>query len=193
MKKNTIIHIILITSLFIFSCDVIDPIEGSFITDCDEAFCCGEIEENSPIKVILIEEFTGHKCPNCPTATKEVEYLDSIYCDHIVVLACHPAGHSFTAPDPSGPFQTNFGSNNVAEISDEFGLPSLPKSLINRINNANFLMLKIHSQKHNRDLSFMSNIIKTCFKFINFFSCTLRGQSQKKIFLFINYFNYTIY
>ena len=64
-KKITLLSIIL--TITITSCDVE---EGPFITDYD-------IYVN-PNKKVLIEDFTGHKCPNCPDAAKELEAIQGV-------------------------------------------------------------------------------------------------------------------
>jgi hypothetical protein len=51
------------------------------------------------IKKILIEDFTGHTCGNCPRAAKELHEIDSIYPGKIVGLALH-VGSTFAAPAP---------------------------------------------------------------------------------------------
>ncbi len=60
MKK--IFYIISIIILYIFvSCDKVEPpyIENPVIIDTNN---------NEGTKRVLIEEFTGHLCPNCPEA-----------------------------------------------------------------------------------------------------------------------------
>ena len=50
--------------------------EGPFITDYDTYV--------NPNKKVLIEDFTGHLCPNCPDAARELETIHDIYsCDFL--------------------------------------------------------------------------------------------------------------
>ena len=83
MIKNNIY--IIFFFLFSLSCD---KISAPFTEGCLN--CCGDSENKNPIKTILIEEFTGHKCSNCPNGTRIIENIIETYCDHVVVLACHP-------------------------------------------------------------------------------------------------------
>lgn len=38
---------------------------------------------------VLIEDFTGQNCPNCPTATNVVENLEHFYSGHVVAVGIH--------------------------------------------------------------------------------------------------------
>ena len=86
MKKYIfIINLIFLTN----SCDII---EGPYMTDAD-------LYVNSEKKV-LIEDFTGHKCAGCPTATKEISAIQDIYGDQVIAIAIHPSGAgNFTQPE----------------------------------------------------------------------------------------------
>jgi len=118
---------ILLFSLFLIitSCDVE---EGPFINDYDSYV--------NPEKKVLIEDFTGHLCPNCPGAARELEAIHDIYGDQIIGMAIH-VSTVFAKPNHSTQegfqydFRTNWGDNWDAfyEISNA----GLPKGMINRI------------------------------------------------------------
>tara|TARA_B100001750_G_C15456075_1_gene571671 strand:+ start:178 stop:1050 length:873 start_codon:yes stop_codon:yes gene_type:complete len=122
-KKITLLSIIL--TITITSCDVE---EGPFITDYD-------IYVN-PNKKVLIEDFTGHKCPNCPDAAKELEAIHSIYGDQIIGMGIH-VSKLFARPNPmtadsyTYDFRTEWGDSwdDFYQISDA----GLPRGMINRI------------------------------------------------------------
>ena len=46
-------------------------------------------EKPSSGRVVLIEEFTGAKCPNCPAGTKALEAIADKYPDNVVVVGVH--------------------------------------------------------------------------------------------------------
>jgi len=119
-KYITLLSIILI----ITSCDVE---EGPFINNYDSYV--------NPDKKVLIEDFTGHKCPNCPDAARELDAIHDIYGDQIIGMALHVT-KSFARPNPIGnsfdyDFRTNWGDDWDAfyGISDA----GLPRGMINRI------------------------------------------------------------
>ena len=85
MKK----YLVLLSSILIItSCDVED---GPFITDYDSYV--------NPEKKVLIEDFTGHLCPNCPDAARELDAIHDIYGDQIIGMAIH-VSKSFARPYP---------------------------------------------------------------------------------------------
>ena len=82
MKSNNLISaIILLISLV--SCDIIDQ---PFIEDGNY---CGNDSVSFTIKKVLIEDFSGHKCGNCPRAKEQLDILENKYCDHIISITIH--------------------------------------------------------------------------------------------------------
>lgn len=84
------------------------------------------------IKKILIEDFTGHTCGNCPRAAKELHEIDSMYAGQIVGLALHVGSFAVPAPGYAGSPSTAFTQDyrtSVGDIYDatfgasDFGLP----------------------------------------------------------------------
>ena len=123
MKKQIILLSIFLS---IISCDII---EGPYITDSESYV--------NPEKKILIEDFTGHLCPNCPDAARELEAIHDIYGDQIIGIAIH-VSKSFArpysenqAPSFQYDFRTNWGDNWDAL----YGISNsgLPKGMVNRI------------------------------------------------------------
>ena len=74
MKNNILIFS---TLLLIISCDIE---EGPYIADYDSYV--------NPEKV-LIEDYTGHLCPNCPEAGREIKAIQDIYGNQVIALAIH--------------------------------------------------------------------------------------------------------
>jgi len=143
MKKINIYIILFL--LFNVSCD---KISAPFTEGCLN--CCGDSENPTPIKTILIEEYTGHKCSNCPNGSRIIENIIDTYCDHIIVLACHPFNQDFTSPNDSGALATDFRTNETTEIGEEFGFWGFPSALLNRINNGKFFQpFELSSEIHN--------------------------------------------
>lgn len=153
MTKNNIY--IIFFFLFSLSCD---KISHPFTEGCLN--CCGDSENQKPIKTVLIEEFTGHKCSNCPNGTRIIENIIETYCDHVVVLACHPFNQDFTSPNDSGPLATDFRTSETTEIAEEFGFWGFPSALLNRINNGNFFQpFELNTEIHNLLFDSNNNLI----------------------------------
>ena len=117
MKK----YISLFSLIFIItSCDVE---EGPFITDYNSYV--------NPNKKVIIEDFTGHKCPNCPDAAREMDAIHNIYGDQIIGMAIHVS--SFAKPYPS-PFIYDFRTQWGDNWDEDYGISEagLPRGMINR-------------------------------------------------------------
>jgi hypothetical protein len=116
-----------ITSLIILSnsCDVV---EGPYITDSDSYV--------NPEKNVLIEDFTGHLCSNCPQAAREISAIHDVYGDQIIALAIHTST-SFARPylaSQTG-FQYDFRTTWGEAWDNTFGASAigLPRGMVNRI------------------------------------------------------------
>ena len=124
MKKYIfIINLIFLTN----SCDIV---EGPYMTDADSYV--------NPEKKVLIEDFTGHRCTGCPTATKEISAIQDVYGNQVIAIAIHPTGaESFTHPHPPHiegfqyDWRTSWGDN--WDETFQASAPGLPKGMVNRI------------------------------------------------------------
>ena len=129
MKKYlTLLSAILIVT----SCDIV---EEPYLTD-------GTINPidtttNAYVKKVLVEDFTGHLCPNCPDAARELEAIHDVYGNQIIGMAIHVSKtfarpyHSSQAPSFQYDFRTEWGHNwdNFYGISKM----GLPRGMVNRI------------------------------------------------------------
>ena len=79
---------------------------------------------------VLIEDFTGQRCVNCPTATEEIEKLQELYGDAIIAVGIHsgPFGHRNTMSSARLPLCTETGD----EYYTHWGIEFQPGVKINR-------------------------------------------------------------
>jgi len=86
---------------------------------------------NDVKKTVLIEEFTGQRCPNCPEMAESIKDLVSTYKDQVVVVAIH-AG--FFAMPIGGDFSADYRTPAGNTLNDFFGIADVgyPKALVNR-------------------------------------------------------------
>ena len=119
-----IVGLFAVSALFI-SCD---EVEKPYVEYTGE---CGDASLPIPIKQVLLEEYTGHQCGNCPRAHEKAEDLIDRYCDHIIPVAIH-AG--FFAETDNDKFTNDFTSEDGDEYNDFFGSSAagLPSAVINR-------------------------------------------------------------
>jgi thiol-disulfide isomerase/thioredoxin len=113
-----------ITSLFfivlVASCDYIeDPIQGGGGTNPD----------TGAVRRVLIEDFTGHKCPNCPLAQQELVNLhDNFFGDQLIAISVHAGFFASTSPG----FTYDFTTPEGEELNTFFGVQAYPSGMVNR-------------------------------------------------------------
>lgn len=125
--KNTIKILFSIALLFnVAACDVI---EGPYM----ESGSSGGNDGDDFQKVVLLEEFTGHHCSNCPAASLIATQLHSLYGDRLVIIAYH--ADWFARPTTTHPvdYTTEVGES----LYDYFSITSNPSGVINRISGDN--------------------------------------------------------
>lgn len=122
MKKFT--YMLCITAILVFaaSCDEIDTpykVKNGPVVDTSKS-----------ARKILIEEFTGSQCPNCPTAGDLAKSIYEAYQGNVIVVSVH-AG-DLAEPKPSEGFPYDFTTDVGDELYSYFGVPFTPTGLINR-------------------------------------------------------------
>jgi thiol-disulfide isomerase/thioredoxin len=89
---------------------------------------------------VLLEEFTGFRCTNCPPAALQATALMEAYPDNLILVAIH-SSVEFAAPlsDVEGePFSTDFRTTAGEEYLSFFEIPGFPAGLIDRIELNNY-------------------------------------------------------
>lgn len=130
MKTNKIKYLsLLLIGLVFFSCESVDEDQIAtkvpYITNLST-----EITNTESKQRVLLEDYTGWRCVNCPRAAAKTEELIDKYGTSLVVMAVHAT--SFASPSPSNnniDFRTPYGE----EWAREFGCSSLPTGIINRM------------------------------------------------------------
>ena len=79
-------------------------------------------------KKILIEDFTGNRCPNCPKAATELEKLVRMYPGRIVPISVH-AGN-FAIPIPFLGYEEDFRTSVGDSLNAFFGINAYPMGVI---------------------------------------------------------------
>ncbi len=107
-----------VLSITIISCDevpVVVPMGPSGPT--------GPVDGDSTLKVVLLQELTGVKCPNCPTGAAEAKRLLEQFGEQLVVVAIH--GDFLTTPldESLYDFRTDF-SRTIENNTPFLGKPA---------------------------------------------------------------------
>ncbi|MBI9054581.1 MAG: Omp28 family outer membrane lipoprotein [Bacteroidales bacterium] len=125
--KKFIYSIAFIFSIGLFiSCD---KIEEPFIEEIGD---CGDASLPVPIKQILIEEYTGHQCGNCPRGAETIQTIKEAYCDHVIPISIH-AG-SFADVYQSGKYTYEYRTDLGNSLNEyyEATAAGVPNAIINR-------------------------------------------------------------
>lgn len=80
---------------------------------------------------VLIEDFTGQRCVNCPAATQKIKELEAEYGDRIIAVAIHcgPFAHRSTMSSPLLPLGTETGD----EYYRHWNIEAQPAVAVNRL------------------------------------------------------------
>lgn len=84
-------------------------------------------------KQVLLEDFTGHLCVNCPEAAKIAHDLAEELDHKLIIYAVH-AGN-FADPVPDSDFTEDFRTNVGNDLNSNFAIFANPLALIDRVDN----------------------------------------------------------
>ncbi len=127
--------LILSFGILLNGCDVIDEPFKDSISPIDTL---GLVQSDTIIqtqKAVLIEDFTGHRCKNCPKASKAINELDSLFNSQVIPLAIHAGPSNFTGVNNEYP--TDFTTEYGDDLATHFGISALPMGLVQRIDYPN--------------------------------------------------------
>ncbi len=118
--------------MFFAGCDKIDP---PYTTEVDHDH---NGENGEVVSRVLLEEFTGHQCPNCPEASKAAKDLKALYGDQLVILTIHAGWFANTDDDL---FSYDFTTPVGSALADHFNVQQFPIGLVNRTRFGGSLLL----------------------------------------------------
>ena len=119
-----------VLGITIVGCDIVEaPYKEA--TQNSESFVCIDSTGFSTIRKVLIEDYTGFKCGNCPVASDEAKSVLQAYPGKVVVVGVH-AGY-FAKPDAS--HTTDFRTPPGTDWDNFFGISAAgnPNGMINRM------------------------------------------------------------
>ena len=94
--------------------------------------------ENIMMRNILIEEFTGHTCKECPEGAVEIERLAADHSPQVIAVAIHAGGFA----DPvGGIFTTDYRTEAGEDYLQFFNVEWYPSGMISRIGDGTTKML----------------------------------------------------
>jgi hypothetical protein len=141
MKKFLLSVLLVSLIIGMQSCDyVTNPIEGSPV---NTGAACPDIAfptNASPVRKMLLEDYTGHECGNCPNAARVIaDSIVPVFGDRVVPVAVHAGDFALVGASPfEDDFRTDAGTayDNFFELSTQCGNPV---GMINRRDYSNTL------------------------------------------------------
>ena len=120
MKTTYILLVLTVLASTFTSCDIIDGNPYESYTNPDNP-----VDGDTVKKVVLID-FTGHRCPNCPNGHAEVDLLKQTYGSRLIPISVHAGTlarptSSSTPPMPAD-YRTPFGTGLFTILNVE-GIP----------------------------------------------------------------------
>jgi hypothetical protein len=139
MKTIKTAFFILIVSLLAFACDKVDQPYVNLPAVIDTAAC--PVPDfpliTNHVKHVLLEDYTGHTCPNCPTAGKIARDLKEQYPGQVVVIAVHAGWFANTYPEPGATklFDYDFRTPAGTDWDTFFKISAAgnPNGMVNRV------------------------------------------------------------
>ena len=119
-----IFKILSLTLVIAFAFSACDKVEAPYQTGFD----CESGNQN-----VLIEDYTGHTCVNCPGAAVTAHDIKANCEERVIIIAVH-AGY-FAEPLEGTEFDNDFRTPTGDVWNDYFGIISNPNGLVNRVNN----------------------------------------------------------
>ncbi len=93
-------------------------------------------------KQVLLEDFTGHYCVNCPTAAFAAHQWAEDFNHRLVIYAIHAGSQA--EPDETGLFTADFRCPTGDELFNHFNQPFNPSGTVNRVEyNGNMILYYI--------------------------------------------------
>jgi len=99
------------------------------------------------IKKVFIEDYTGHRCGNCPRAHETIDSISNLYKGRVVSIAIHSGYYS--EPFPAQGYNADFRTSVGNELTSYFGCVAYPSGIINRVKVNNYYFLTYQSWLEN--------------------------------------------
>ncbi len=135
MKKVFKLSIAFCFALIIQSCDFVsNPVETTSANSTDTS-------TTTYTRKVLVEDYTGHLCPNCPQAGVTANQLITTFGDKVVIMAVHAGIFAKPSPPaalpsgaPAGSYAADYRTTYGTECNSStyFNLPSYPNGMVNR-------------------------------------------------------------
>ena len=129
--KKIIVFITVLSAILFCGCD---KIEGPYLVPSENeevTVTFPDLDVNNVYRKVLIEEFTGHRCMNCPAGHQKLEELHERFGDTLVAVGIHVG--ALAAPNAAEGYPYDFRTEVGNELAHEFSIDGIPAAIINRV------------------------------------------------------------
>ena len=126
------IPLFFLLSLF-FSCDIIEPNGNYYIADTVSNTQTDT--QDIAVKKVLLLDFTGIRCINCPEAHEIIHQIQNVFPNKIIPVAIHGTSLAY----PIGEYEVNLKTDDGNEIFEEFDIDAIPIGLVDNYNKQNLI------------------------------------------------------
>ncbi len=125
-----IIAFVCMTCLLLVGCDKIEGDIYQIVQNEDVTVTFPDINPDEVYRKIFVEEFTGHRCTNCPQGHQMLESLHQQYGDTLVTVGIH---YGALAKPFGSVFSYDFRTEAGNQIGDAYGIDGIPAAIVNRV------------------------------------------------------------
>ena len=127
---------VLIIAIALVGCDKVDDPRPIVIGNADGICPVPTFAQNTDtLRNVLIEDFTGHNCNNCPGVAYAIDTMKSNLGKQVIPVALHVDDNYASPVSSKAPkYQTDFRTSGGADIYNNFssGIIGLPAVFLNR-------------------------------------------------------------
>lgn len=125
MKKiSKIVILLALAAWLIPACDIV---EEPYLVPVGSGNGPGPVEK---VRKVLLEDYTGQQCPNCPEAAELAHGLKVSYGEQLILLAVHAGVYS--EPEATGDFTADYRTPAGSDLNSFFAFPGYPMGMVNR-------------------------------------------------------------
>lgn len=124
LKKYFSLTVLALFILLSFSCDEVAPVLNPGGDGPGE-----EVPVEDQMRQVLIEEFTGVRCVNCPAGSEAIDVLLNTYGQRLVAVSIHAGFFAVPYSESDSELETSAGSSILSLLGEPLGFPT---AVVNR-------------------------------------------------------------
>lgn len=128
MKKSIFILTFIVAAIITVSCDKVEGPYLQYDESVETTVEFPELDWSTIYKKVLVEEFTGQRCTNCPDGHRLLAALSASFGDTLVSVCVHAGAFA----NPNGKFPADFRTEEGTTLYQEFSVGATPRAVFNQ-------------------------------------------------------------